>query len=181
MVGDKGIEPHVPVWDRGERKDGTFSRSDFVFDSGSDTYTCPGGNQLKRYRRRFTHPRSGTGKDDAIRYRAIASECGSCPMKERCCPNTATRKLTRRIHEAVRDVAREVKKTAQYAQSRKDRKKVETLFGHLKRILKLDRLRLRGMSGAHDEFLLAGTAQNLRRMAMWLSTGPPKHRIGASA
>ena len=53
-------------------------------------------------------------------------------------------------------------------QSRRERKKVEMLFAHLKRILKLDRLRLRGLSGAHDEFLLAATAQNLRRMAKWL-------------
>ncbi|MCY1206995.1 hypothetical protein D9M72_185790 [compost metagenome] len=53
-------------------------------------------------------------------------------------------------------------------QSRRDRKKVEMLFAHLKRIMKLDRLRLRGLSGAQDEFLLAATAQNLRRMAKWL-------------
>ena len=50
------------------------------------------------------------------------------------------------------------------------RKKIEMLFAHLKRILKLDRLRLRGPSGARDEFLLAATAQNLRRMAKWLSS-----------
>ena len=53
--------------------------------------------------------------------------------------------------------------------SRKDRKKVEMLFAHLKRIMKLDRLRLRGLSGAKDEFLMAATVQNLRRMAKWLA------------
>jgi len=58
--------------------------------------------------------------------------------------------------------------TDEYRQSRKDRKKVEILFAHLKRILRLDKLRLRGFSGARDEFLLAATAQNLRRMAKWL-------------
>jgi hypothetical protein len=58
---------------------------------------------------------------------------------------------------------------AAYAQSRKDRKKVEILFAHLKRILNLDRLQLRGISGARDEFLMAATAQNLRRMARWLT------------
>ena len=45
------------------------------------------------------------------------------------------------------------------------RKKVEMLFAHLKRILRLTRLRLRGPNGAKDEFLLAATAQNLRRLA----------------
>jgi hypothetical protein len=99
---------------------------------------------------------------------------GELPMKARCCPNTPTRKIARSVHEAARDVARAIAKTDAYKQSRKDRKKVEMLFAHLKGILKLDRLRLRGPSGAHDEFLLAATAQNLRRMAMWLCPVEPE-------
>ena len=51
------------------------------------------------------------------------------------------------------------------ARSRRLRKKIEMLFAHLKRILKLDRLRLRGPTGARDEFILVATAQNLRKMA----------------
>ena len=75
------------------------------------------------------------------------------------------RKIARSLYESARDVARAIAKTDAYKQSRKDRKKVEMLFAHLKRIMKLDRLRLRGLSGAKDEFLLAAAAQNLRRMA----------------
>jgi hypothetical protein len=67
-------------------------------------------------------------------------------------------------------VARAIGKTEAYRESRRERKKVEMLFAHLKRILKLRQLRLRGPSGAHDEFLLAATAQNLRRMAKKLSS-----------
>jgi hypothetical protein len=70
-------------------------------------------------------------------------------------------------------VARAIAETDAYHQSCNERKKVEMLFAHLKRILKLDRLRLRGMNGARDEFLLAATAQNLRRMARLLSRPPP--------
>ena len=77
-------------------------------------------------------------------------------------------------------MVRGLRDTAEYRQSRRERKKVEMLFGHLKRILKLDRLRLRGMTGANDEFLLAATAQNLRRLALWLGTGPPESRVSAS-
>jgi Transposase DDE domain len=77
----------------------------------------------------------------------------------------AARKIPRSIYEAARDKARAIAKTAAYAISRRERKKVEMLFAHLKRILKLDRLRLRGPNGAKDEFLLAATAQNLRKMA----------------
>jgi len=102
----------------------------------------------------------------------------NCPDKYRCCPNTPFRKIARSVYEAAREVARDHAKTSAYQQSRKDRKKVEMLFAHLKRILKLDRLRLRGLSGAQDEFLLAATAQNLRRMAKWCCHGPPNTTIG---
>jgi hypothetical protein len=95
-------------------------------------------------------------------------------MKARCCPNTPMRKIARSVHESARDVARDIAKTDAYKQSRKDRKKVEMLFAHLKRILKLDRLRLRGPSGARDEFLLAAIAQNLRRMAKRLRFAAPE-------
>ena len=84
------------------------------------------------------------------------------------------RKIARSIHESAREVARDVAKTDGYKQSRKDRKKVEMLFAHLKRILKLDRLRLRGPSGAKDEFLLAAIAQNLRRTAKRLMFATPE-------
>ena len=82
------------------------------------------------------------------------------------------RKIIRSVHEASREVARRFRDTAEYLQSRRDRKKIEMLFAHLKRILKLDRLRLRGPTGARDEFTLAAAAQNLRKLAM-LAFRPP--------
>ena len=81
--------------------------------------------------------------------------------------------MTRSVHEAARDVARAVARTEGYRRSRCQRKHVGMLFGHMKRILKVDRLRLRGLSGAQNEFLLTATAQNLRRMAKVLGTDPP--------
>lgn len=86
-------------------------------------------------------------------------------MKNQCCPNMPFRKIARSVHENARDAARKLSATPEFKRSRRERKKVEMLFAHLKRILKLDRLRLRGLTGAQDEFLLAATAQNLRRMA----------------
>lgn len=173
MVEEKAIEPHVALWDKSERRDGTFSRADFVFDAIANTYTCPGGKLLKQYRYKTKGERTGITKANTRIYRASELDCRHCPLKQQCCPNVARRKIARSVHEAARDVVRRLKETPAYWQSRKDRKKVEMLFAHLKRILKLDRLRLRGMTGAHDEFLLAATAQNLRRMAKLLSTGPP--------
>jgi transposase len=165
MVKEKHIAPHVPVWDRTERKDGSLSVSDFVWDERSDEYRCPQGFALRSERRNFKQPRDHVTKEGTIVYRASQHDCAGCPLKQSCCPNTPIRKIARSVHEDARDVGRAIAKTPEYAQSKRQRKKVEMLFAHLKRILKLDRLRLRGLSGARDEFLLAATAQNLRRMA----------------
>ncbi len=174
MVDEKGIEPHVPVWDKTQRDDETLSSSDFQWDEQADEYRCPQRHVLRNQWRAFKNLRTHVTKADTIIYRSSQSDCATCPMKVRCCPNTPTRKIARSVHESARDVAREIAKSSAYKQSRKDRKKVEMLFAHLKGILKLDRLRLRGPSGAHDEFLLAATAQNLRRMAKWLYPVEPE-------
>jgi len=173
MVEEKGIEPHVPVWEKAERKDGTFSRSDFRYDAQADEYTCPAGKRLKQYWTTGRQPRDGKVKGETLRYHALKRDCEGCALKEQCCPNTLRRKVTRSVHEAARDVARAVAQTPAYRQTRRQRKQVEMLFAHMKRVLKMDRLRLRGLKGARDEFLLTATAQNLRRMAKYLGTGPP--------
>jgi len=173
MVDEKKIEPHVPVWDKGERDDGTFSRSDFTYDAEANAYTCPGGKTLGQFNRNYARPRSGADKDGFRKYRARSSDCGACALKQQCCPDQPHRKLLRSVHEDARDVARAINATPEFQQSRRDRKKVEMLFAHLKRILKLDRLRLRGPSGAHDEFTLAAAAQNLRKLAKLIPHPPP--------
>jgi transposase len=158
LVEERAIEPHIPVFDKSARTDGTFSRGDFAYDQQSDVYICPTGKLL-----------ASTGalvNDGAtLAYRASKYDCDACELKPRCCPNTPSRKVTRSIHEKARDVAREIARTDAYVRSRRERKKIEMLFAHLKRILRLDRLRLRGPLGARDEFLLAATAQNLRKLA----------------
>jgi len=165
LVKEKQIAPHIPVIDKAERTDGTFSRADFMFDPDEDHYTCPGGKQLVQYRRSFATPRTGITKAGVRFYRAKQSDCQSCDLKARCCPNTLRRRIPRNQNEDARDVARALAGTPAFERSRHHRKKIEMLFAHLKRILRLARLRLRGPRGARDEFLLAATAQNLRRLA----------------
>jgi transposase len=180
IVEEKAIEPHVPVLDRTERKDGTFQRDHFQWNEKADEYRCPAGKALRSQWRPFKNLRTHITKADTIIYRSSEPECAVCPMKTRCCPNMPFRKIARSIHEAARDVARHIATTAAYQQSRCERKKVEMLFAHLKSILRIDRLRLRGLSGATDEFILAATAQNLRRLAKFIIQGPPIYRIGAT-
>jgi transposase len=165
LVEERGIEPHIPVFDKSKRTDGTFSREDFRYDHKADAYICPAGKELRQYRRSFKTPRSGVDEQGLMRYRASKHDCDACALKRRCTPNEPGRKILRHIHEGARQMARDIAKTEDYEISRKLRKKVEMLFAHLKRILGLGRLRLRGPCGAADEFHLAATAQNLRKLA----------------
>jgi transposase len=158
------IAPHIPVWDKSQRSDGSFSRGDFAYDKARDIYICPAGKTLTTTGRILS--------DNTLRYLASAHDCGPCPLKPRCCPNTLQRKIPRDVHEDARDQARSLTGTEAFARSRNERKKVEMLFAHLKRHLGFERLRLRGLSGARDEFLLAATVQNLRRLAK-LTASPP--------
>lgn len=164
LVHERGIEPHIPVFDKSQRTDGTFSRDEFAYDHKRDCYTCPAGKELRQRQKIYRVPRPFVDENGMLRYRASKFDCEDCLLKPQCCPNAPARKLLRSIHEGARDVARDIAKA--YVTSRRERKKVEMLFAHLKRILKLDRLRLRGPNGARDEFHLAATAQNLRKLAM---------------
>lgn len=165
IVNDKKIAPHIPVFDKSRRDDGSLSREDFAFDSGRNIYVCPQGKLL------HTTGRVHDGR--TLLYRARTSDCGPCPLKARCGPKAPERKIPRSIYEGARDVARALAGTEAFEQSRHDRKRVEMLFAHLKRILKLGRLRLRGPRGAQDEFTLAAIAQNLRRIARLVVKPPP--------
>jgi hypothetical protein len=166
LVYEKGIEPHVTVFDKSGRKDGTFPREDFTYDHEGDVYRCPGGKMLTS---------KGTLVNGAtLLYRASKYDCDVCALKPRCCPNAPARKVPRSIYEGARDMARDIAKSAEGQTSRRQRKKIEMLFAHLKRILRLDRLRLRGPNGARDEFHLAATAQNLRKLAKLIPMPAPQ-------
>ena len=143
LVKERQIEPHIPVFDKSNRTDGTFSRSDFVFDAERNHYTCPQGKLLVQFRRTYATPRSGITKDGTRLYRSSKSDCQDGAFKAKCYPNTPQCKVPRDLDEDARDVARGLANTPAYERSRHRRKKIEMLFAHLKRILRLGRLRLR--------------------------------------
>jgi transposase len=165
LVTDKGITPHIPVWEKSDRADGIFSRADFIWDKRHGHYICPNGKPLRT---------SGTVHDGrTLLYRASKRDCDFCPLKMRCCPKEPSRKIPRDLHEDARDVARRKMKTKAFARSRDERKRVEMRFAHLKTHHGFERLRLRGLSGARDEFHLAAIVQNLKTMALRLVWPPP--------
>ena len=160
------IDPHIPVWDKAKREDGTFSRADFTYDQERDLYICPGSKTLK------TTGRVHDGK--TLYYRASKFDCEACPLKTRCCPKSPERRIPRDLNEAARDYTRALMETEAYAASSGERKKIEALFGEAKSILSMVRLRLRGLTGARDEFLLTATVQNLKRLATHTIRPPPQ-------
>jgi hypothetical protein len=161
---EHGIEPHIPVIDKSARNDGTFSRAEFQYDQVRDLYICPGGKELTT---------SGTAHDGTTyKYLAKRRDCEICPLKPKCTKGKE-RRLARDVDEPIRDFVRALAGTPAFKHSRDQRKKVEMAFAHMKRIFKLDRLRLRGLSGARDEILLTATAQNLRKLARYVTRPPP--------
>ena len=161
---DKGITPHIPVWERYQPTDGMFSRLDFTYDAERDVYLCPNSKPLRT---------SGTVHDGRVRnYLSHPGDCRVCNLKERC-TRAPFRKVARDINEEARDHARSLKGTPEFEQSSNERKKVEMRFAHLKVHHGFERMRLRGLTGARDEFHLAAIVQNLKTLANHIWRPPP--------
>jgi hypothetical protein len=152
----RGVAPHIPVIDRARRTDGLITREAFRFDPASDRFTCPQGSALTfKMLVRSTQVRI---------YRSRPTDCAACPIKPRC-TNGQRRTVTRLAAEDARDHVRALRATEAYSRSRRLRKRIERVFGHLKRNFRLDRLKLRGLKGAREEFLMAASAYNLQLLA----------------
>src|SRR5438045_9609783 len=111
LVHERGIEPHIPVFDKSQRSDGTFSRDAFAYDHQPDCYICPAGKELKQRQNIYRVPRPLVDEDGMMRYRASKLDCERCSLKPQCCPNAPARKSPISIANAVRDVARDIAKT----------------------------------------------------------------------
>jgi transposase len=168
---EKGIEPHIPVIDKSTHPGGLFSRNEFLYQENRDVYICPGGKELTT---------SGTVHDGTtLKYLAKPKQCGQCPLKPKCTTGDG-RRISRDVDEPIRDYVRALAQTPAFKRSRDERKKVEMAFAHMKRIHKLERFRLRGLSGARDEVLLTATAQNLTKLAKYASRPPPNRKTAQS-
>jgi transposase len=164
---DRAIAPHIPVWERHPPADGMFSRSDFAYDAERDVYICPNGRFLKT---------TGTIHEGRVRnYLSHLGDCRACTLKERC-TRGPFKKIARDINEDARDHARSLKDTPEFERSSIERKKVEMRFAHLKVHHSFERMRLRGLTGARDEFHLGAIVQNLKTLAnhIWrpIPSGP---------
>jgi len=166
----KNITPYIPLWERYPLPDGMFSRSDFTYDAERDVYVCRNGRLLRT---------SGTVHDGRVRnYLSQPQDCRACTLKQRC-TRAPFKKIARDINEDARNHARSLKGTPEFERSSNARKKVEMRFAHLKVQHGFERMRLRGLTGARDEFHLAAIVQNLKTMALRLLR-PPTDGVCAS-
>lgn len=160
----RGVQPHIPVIDRRHQTDGHFTRDQFRYEPAEDVYYCPQGKPL-RYRGRQR-------ANQAYAYCATEAQCQGCPQKKLCTPGPY-RKLSVSWYEPARQAVRALAGTPAYERSRRARYKIEALFAELKQRMRLQRVRLRCLWNVGEQFLLAATAQNLKRLVRFLAQSPP--------
>src|SRR5215472_7904880 len=160
----QGIAPHIPLIDRRHQTKGAFIKDDFTYLPAANAYRCPAG-KLLHY--------AGLGRQAQQHiYRSTPTQCAPCPEKSKCTSGTV-RKLGGSWYEAARDRARALVDTSAFVHSRRARSKVEALFSELKQRIGLTRLKLRRKQLVAEQFLLAASAQNLKRMVRFLKISPP--------
>lgn len=161
----RGIQAHIRPIEHHERHErqrqaaGLLPRSAFTYDVASDSYICPQGARL----------RSTKGGGSTVLYVARVKACEACPIRIGCTPDQR-RKLTRSRFEEVRRRAQDREATPEFQTSLRLRRRIERLFACIKHNDGLHRLRLRGLRGASEQFLLAATARNLKQMVRAFST-----------
>ena len=168
---DHGVQPHIAVIDRRHQTNGHFTRDQFRYEPAENAYYCPEGKVLSfRGRRRDSQ---------GYLYRSTESQCQGCPQKKRC-TSGPYRRLFVHEQESIRQTVRALAGTPAYERSRRARYKIEALFAELKQRMRLGRLRLRRLWNVSEQFLLAATAQNLKRLVRFLMQQPsmPQQQIG---
>jgi len=159
------VQPHIPVIDRRHQTGGRFTRDQFRYDPGENVYYCPEGKALRYRGRQFAN--------QAYTYCATAAQCQGCPQKQSCTPGPY-RKISVHWYEPARQAVRALVGTPAYERSRRARYKIEALFAELKQRLRLGRVRLRRLWNVSEQFLLAATAQNLKRLVRFLAQRSPQ-------
>jgi transposase len=157
---ERNIQPHIPVIDRRHQTKGHFTAEHFRYEPKENVYYCPEGKTL-RFRGRSLGSRGNL-------YCSTKEQCRGCPQKKLCTPGLS-RRLFVHWEEPVRQTVRALASTPDYKRSQRARYKVEALFAELKQQIKLRKVRLRRLWNVAEQFYLAATAQNLKRLVRHLA------------
>lgn len=157
---ERDIQPHIPVIDRQHQTRGRFTRDAFRFEPKENAYYCPEGKPL--------HYRGQRRSSQGDLYRSTEAQCQGCPQKKSC-TRGPYRRLFVHWQEPARQAVRALAGTPEYQRSQQARYKVEALFAELKNQMKLRRVRLRRLWNVAEQFHLAATVQNLKRLVRHLA------------
>jgi transposase len=160
---ERGIQPHIPVMDRQHQTSGRFTRDMFRYAPQENAYYCPEGKPL--------HYRGQKRSSQGDLYRSTEAQCRGCPQKKSC-TGGSYRRLFVHWQEPARQTVRALAGTPDYKRSQRARYKIEALFAELKQQIKLGRVRLRKLWNDAEQFQLAATAQNLKRLVRHLAKTP---------
>ena len=163
----RDIQPHIPVIDRRHQTRGRFTRDAFRYEPQENAYYCPEGKPL--------HYRGQRRSSQGYLYRSTEAQCQACPQKK-FCTQGPYRRLFVHWQEPARQIVRALAGTPAYKQSQRRRYRIEALFAELKQWMCLRRVRLRRTWNVAEQFLLAATAQNLKRLVRFLAQREAQER-----
>ena len=163
---ERDITPYMRTRDSIHRKNSPFYGPErFTYQPESNSYRCPAGQQLNYV--------GVNVRNRAHVYIGNRKRCGACPLKAQC-TSGKYKYLPIHMHERARQIARALAATPAFAMAQRQRKKVEALFAELKNQIGLRRLRLRRLKFVREQFFLAATAQNIKRLVRFLSKPAPR-------
>ena len=161
-IYQRGITPHVPVWDtRSEHDRGIYTIEQFEYDKSNNRFTCPQGKVLKHH-----------ANTRQIIYRASTKDCKICPVKSEC-TRDRSRSLSFHIYREEIEKAKKEMETGGYKKSQRCRKKIEELFGESKEQMAMRRARYRGRGNVTEQVLLTAAIQNIKRLVKFLAKHAP--------
>jgi transposase len=157
---ERDITPYIPLKQNPQRNNERYGIEKFSYDAAANRFVCPEGKTL-----------TYVGVNELNRMHVYAStpkRCRDCTQKAQC-TNGRSRFLNIHIHEPARQRAQELSKTSEFKRAQRARRKVEALFAELKNRIGLRRLRLRRLKFVREQFYLAATVQNLKRLVRFLT------------
>lgn len=174
---DRGIRAHMPdlkrSQEKGGKRHGLFSNSEFTFDPESNTYRCPAGKRLRLKSRRL--------KKQSMDYSARASDCSVCELKPRCTRNKIGRTIKRHLRQDELETMRAMGQTQKGKQDLKTRQHLMERSFALAVPLGFKRARWRRLWRVKIQEYLTAAIQNIKRMIQTLkkSAGSVALKIAA--
>ncbi len=165
----RGITPYIPT-QKQVNATGGFTIEKFTYDEEKDLFICPNNKELKF--------QSYDKKKQSNRYVSKKEDCSGCPLKQKCCPNSSKRHLSRTVYYKEYERLSLRLKTPGGRRAYVLRKTgPEPLFAEAKMYHGLSKFMTRGIDKCQKNSIMIATVQNLKRL---ISLKKRKMRVAIS-